>query len=184
MSQKDKVTFRRGKIVEVLTKYGSLSTAQITKVINDKYGFHYNHKTIERDIFVMQKEGIVTANPPVGREQTYSASKKPVLMSEFFINQFWKNLDSIRHLNASEDSITAFYEIRSLIKMLPIQIYEQLEPDLEKASKWMQKWFDENKPVVVSPTGLGGVEYLIRKVSAVLHGQFEKLQKEKKDVGC
>jgi len=46
-----------------------------------------------------------------------SIEEKPV--SEFFINQFWRNLDNVRHLCASGDLTKAFYGLRSLAKTWP-----------------------------------------------------------------
>jgi len=180
MSQKDKKTIRRGRILDVLQQYRALSTAQITTIYNRKYETRFNNKTIERDIYDLKIEGKVIANPAIGREQTYSLSGKPRLASEFFINQFWKNLDEIRRLNV-KDSVEAFFHLRSLIKTLP-EMYEQLKPDVEKTLRSLTTYREKEQHGyydigVFILYAIPEVEDLISKASAFLHEQFEKLQK-------
>lgn len=183
MSQKDKVTSRRSKIKDILTRYGALSTESTTKILNERYRLHFNKKTIERDLLEMKKGGVIIANPPMGREQTYSASPEQLSMSPFLIDQLWKDLDSIRHQNSSEDSIVAFFEIRSLIKMLPPSISEKLKGDVQRVANSIAKkgkvMWDPMTRQFDYPLGSVDVEFLIGKVSEVLHEQFEKTQRSK-----
>lgn len=182
MSQKDKKQILRDKIIEVLRRYGALSTHQVTKIVNKEHGFRYNKKTIERRIAELKTEGKVVPNPPMGREQTYSASRKPRLVSEFFINQFWKNLDVIRNENASKDSLTAFFRLRSLIKMYP-ELFEELKLDIEKTQRIVIEQDRKLSSELLGTYAFGSpdVENLIGRVSAFLHKQFERLQRESKE---
>ena len=192
MSQRDKISSRRDKITDILLEYGALFSAQITRVFNKKYATRYNKKTIERDIVELRKDGKVVSNPTVGREQTYSASRKPPPMSQFFINQFWKELDTIRHENVG-DSLIAFIELRSLIKTLPPTQKDKLIPNVQKVDQQIR----ETKVNPTLPTSyhnllaqqqtrekrkqvaFGLVEALIEEVSTVLHEEFGRMQKEK-----
>lgn len=179
MSHKDKRTIRKDKILDVLRRYVALSTTQITRIVNKRYAFHFNKKTIERDIADLKKEGKVVPNPPIGREQTYSISRKPRRVSEFFINEFWKDLHSIRRLNV-EDSVDAFWHLRSLIKTYH-EMYEELKGDVEKTQRSLKAhsekkqqghYYFGNFILCAVPE----VEDLIGKTATFLHEQFEKLQ--------
>jgi len=183
MSQKDKKTTRRDRILVVLRQHRALSTTQITTTYNRKYETRYNNKTIERDIRYLLGKGKVVPNPPIGREQTYSVSQEPRLVSEFFISQFWKDLNDYRNLNVT-DSLGAFWNTRSLIKTYP-GMYEALESDIKKTQRSLETHKEKEQYGyydigVFVLCGVPEVEDLIGKVAIFLHEQFEKLQKEKK----
>jgi hypothetical protein len=202
MSQKDKTPSLDHIIIDTLKKYRALSTEQTTNSINKNHGLHCTCKTIERHIKVLRLEGKVVANPSVGREQTYSVDQKPLHMSEFFINQFWKNLDDIRRENIS-NPIMAYVNLHSLLKMLPPILNEKLKPDIQAAEQEAEKVFVDltsllNVLGIVSPgyvqgdphlkRGIQGkvraiifdlVQNLIAKVSALLHEEFERLHGDK-----
>jgi len=178
------------EIIEILSKYVSLSAQKIRQRVNKEYRHHYNVRTIQRHLKVLMEKGAVKPNPPTGIERTYSLSQKPMPMSEFFINQFWKRLDHIIELNA-EDSSAAFHETRALCKTIP-SLYKQLEPDIEEADKIILEWEKKHGsgPVkggqgwITTPyeplRGCLAVEDLVGKIAIFLHEQFERLQKSEK----
>jgi len=202
MSQKDKTPSLDDTIIDILKKHRALSIAQTTSIINEKYSFPYNRKTIERHIKDLRLQGKVVANPPVGREQTYSVNQKPLPISEFFINQFWKNLDDVRRENIS-NPILAYVNLHSVLKMLPPALNEKLKPDIQAAEQETEKVFVDlasllNVLGVISPGYVQGnpdvkrgvqvkvraavsdlVENLIARVSALLHEEFERLHGDK-----
>lgn len=215
MSQRDKRTssarVRDNMIIETLEKHMALSTEQIRKVVNREYGLHCTGKTIGRHIKKLRSEGKVVANPSVGREQTYSTSQEPSTMSEFFINQFWRDLDAIRHENLS-NPLVAYLNLSSLVKMLPPALKNKLLPDFQAAEQKLymdlnslateQKFYvalsslankmskdsNQNDPNVQRATQavgkiilIGFVDGLIERVSTLLHAEFALLQKKQLD---
>jgi len=202
MSQKDKKPSLNDTIIDILRKHRALSIAGATGIINKEHSLPCNRKTIERHIKNLRLEGKVIANPPVGREQTYSVDQKPLHMSEFFINQLWKNLDDVRRENIS-NPILAYVNLHSLLKMLPPALNEKLKPDIQAVEQEAEKVFVDltsllNVLGVISPGYVQGdpnlkrgvqekvraavfdlVENLIAKVSALLHGEFERLHGDK-----
>jgi len=196
MSQRDKSPSQTtqkvpldDKITKILQTHGSLSSSLITKQINEKYKVRYNRKSIQRHLNGMITEGSVIQNPAIGREQTYSLSQKPRPLSEFYINQFWKNLDIIRRINV-ENSFKAFRELRSLCKTWTL-LYKELKPKFRKVEsvlvKYLKRGYDENMPSTEGYCsipqkqlkGLPEIEDLIGKVAEFLHDQFEKLSSER-----
>jgi hypothetical protein len=206
MSQKDRKPSLDDTIIDILKKHGALSINHTTNIINRERSLPRNRKTIERHIRDLRSQGKVVANPPVGREQTYSVIQKPLPMSEFFINQFWKNLDDVRRENIS-NSVMAYVNLHSLFKMLPPALNEKLKPDIQAAEQETEKVFVDlasllNVLGIVSPGYVQGnpdvkrgvqvkvraalfdlVENLIARVSALLHEEFERLHGDKEKRG-
>ena len=200
MSQKDIKPSLDEIIIDILIKHRALSVAGAHGIINKEHGFHYNRKTIERHIKDLRLKGKVVANPSMGREQTYSVDQKPLPMSEFFINQFWKNLDDVRRENIS-NPILAYVNLHSLLKMLPPALNEKLKPDVQAAEQETEKFFVDLASLlnvlgvipgyVQNPGVKSGVqqkvraaifdlvETLIAKVSALLHEEFERSHGDK-----
>ena len=195
MSQRDKSTQHaqkaplEDKITKILTTHGSLSSSLLTRQINEAYKVHYNRKTIQRHLKEMIKQGSVIQNPAIGREQTYSYVKKTRLISEFYVNLFWKNLDAIRKINASDSSFRAFRELRSLCKTWA-SLYASLESRFEEVDRVLAEYrrmgYDEREEptegYVKFPQkelrGLSELEDLIGEVAGFLHKQFEVLSSE------
>jgi len=134
-------------------------------------------KRLERELgrVFFSKEGLLKRKTSNGRGSVSSQR----------FSVFQKDLDDIRHINASKDSIEAFYELRSLTKTWP-EIYEKLEKDFDAAE------FGLNFETSLRQRGSSlyddthfkvsfrvDVENLIAKVSALLHGEFERLHGDK-----
>jgi hypothetical protein len=198
MSQRDKSSSPEGKkpsvedkIAEILKTHGSLSSSLITRQINEVYRDHFNRKTTQRHLKEMMKQGCVIQNPAVGREQTYSYIGATRHVSEFYINMFWKNLDEIRKINASDSSFRAFRELRSLCKTWDL-LYSSFESRFGEVERVLTErkrmGYDEREaPVegyVSFPTkelkGLSEIEDLIGEVAEFLHEQFMALSHEGK----
>ena len=198
MSQRDKPSSPEGKkpsvedkITKILRTHGSLSSSLITRQVNELYKDHYNRKTIQRHLKEMIKQGCVIQNPAVGREQTYSYVEKTRPASEFYINMFWKDLDAIRKINASDSSFRAFRELRSLCKTWAL-LYSSLESRFGEVEQVLAEYrrmgYEEREaPIegyVSFPAkelrGLSELEDLIGEVAEFLHKQFEAISQQKK----
>jgi len=138
----------------------------------------------------MIREGKVIANPSIGREQTYSMGQEARPVSEFFINQFWKNSDSLCQLCASRELARTFYEFCSLARTWP-EMYEKLKKDFDKVEFHLNLVPYFRSSSIIQNSSLrsawledsvirDSIENLTAKVSMFLHEQFEKVKKQKK----
>ena len=136
MSRYDKIRERREKIKSFLSQYGALSTDQLHKLLKDN-GIAVNKRTVQRDIEELQVEGVVIANPPVGREQTYSLAKgettaKPAI-TPYLLNSIWKETRRISRLAIHgeigiPEPVKAMREMQFLIASLPKTLKDKIKP--------------------------------------------------------
>lgn len=156
MSQYDKVKKRRDKIVQFIADYGALSTREAHKLLTDE-GFRVNRRTVQRDFEELQIQGIIKANPPVGREQTYSLDaehkegeeRRPAI-SGFVLKSIWREINEITEL-ASDDLFIeqAFERILLLTRKLPKPLKQKLDEDvklcIDEVNKAVYKYREARK---------------------------------------
>lgn len=130
--------------------------------------------------------GLVEFGPmPINSSTVEKPQVRTLSFKDAFLYRFWENLDNIRHLNASKDSIEAFYELRSLIKTW-LEMYEKLKKDFYKAEIGLnlETYLRQHSSSLHDDSDFKvsfrvDVENLIAKTSALLHEEFERLQEDK-----
>jgi len=127
------------KILTLFEKYGSLSSERVKSLLKTEYKIEKTLRTIQRHIAELVKEEKLISNPSIRREQTYAVNRKnPSSISDFFLSKFWDELFKIRdelYAHKSEDTLAdswdSFYRLRSLVRMLPEDIKEEIKPRIE-----------------------------------------------------
>ncbi len=125
------------KIMDLFQRYGALSSERVTYLLKTEFRIARGHRTAQRHIARLVKEGKLVLLPPSGREQMYSILKdKPQVVSDYFLGKFWDELFKIRDIihDSKEqyiDSRGAFLRLRSLVKMLPKNLKDSITPSIE-----------------------------------------------------
>lgn len=191
------------RLRKTFRKYGALSSAEATNIINQKTSTPVSQRTVLRYINDLIKEGVLKQNATGGREQTYSyCREKPSPISDFFLNKFWSELFSVRqvlHDNrydpAGNRVLEAWDQLFTLIKMLPENIRVELKvSDLEKErivkiqkkltethanNKKVRKFLRKSDQFVIEVETAEFVADTIEKVATVLHRELQKeIEKE------
>lgn len=163
-SRTDRYTYREAKmslsdkIVQTLKEFRSLSSEGITQKLQDNYSIGKTRRTIQRHINALLDKNVIKLDSPVGREQTYSltgtAHTQNQSLSAFFVNNFWKQLETIRLNNIEREpslvqrargldlpdySLERYRELCSLIRTLPLPIKRKLHSKIEEYGSLIEK---------------------------------------------
>jgi hypothetical protein len=118
---------------------------------------------------------------------------------EALILRCFKQLDEINEKNSTGNSLQAFQGLCSFIKTLPSHLKNKLDADVQQAKQAFFPYMDafllleelknsnayQNNPrlqlvqAIVKRTTYGYVEYLVEKVSMLLHEESERLHEDK-----
>lgn len=191
MSRYDRIKQRRELEIELLRQYGALSSAQLTKLLNEK-GVRVNKRTVERDIEELRVQGIVKANPPVGREQTYSLEKQKVKLSGYFLNKVWKEIDEIIELASDQSGLfidEAYNRTIFLYEKLPKPLRKELQHTKENATKLVSEKIGKYEASLkqgkrnlaqeyaeIQAAKFKAIRKLIREISTLLHQYYSETE--------
>jgi len=180
------------KILQICREHGSLSSKQIHTKLKEEFREAPSVRTVQKYVSELCSQGKLNFST-VGREQFYSiqkSSQKQVAMTDYFINQFWKELFRIRSEAYSQHYEKALQDLLSLINMLPSSMKDTIEKEKPNLGKKAQQKLEEiygkpgGKPNLFMRMELETqilVDVLIDRISTLLHEEFEKLQKDNRE---
>ena len=194
MSRYDRIQQRRELEIELLRQYGALSSAQLTKLLNEE-GVRVNKRTVERDIEELRVQGIVKANPPIGREQTYSLEKQKkqrVKLSRYFLNKVWKEIDEIIELASDQSGLfidEAYNRTVFLYEKLPKPLRKELQHTKENATNLVSDKIGKYEASLkqgkrnlaqeyaeIQAAKIQAIRKLIREISTLLHQYYSETE--------
>jgi hypothetical protein len=124
------------KILNLIAKFGNSSSERVTNMLRTEYGITRSVRTVQRLILGLVEAKKLMPLSSSGREQLYAIfESKRSTLSQYFLSKFWDELFKLRDiLNSKDQSIyprDIFDKLRSLVKMLPKNMKDQIMPSIE-----------------------------------------------------
>jgi len=181
-------------VVDILKKHGKWTeTKKLAKIVAKEHNISvrqayrkisraWKNKEIRK--LTLPDRNVLCGLP----EWPFSAttSKKPrgtLRFKDTFLLRCFKKLDEIGSSNL-QDSVTAFLKLRSFIMTLPPSLKEKIKPDYARTEKSFLERKHLSFPINLDLMLLGRMEreeigapevdYLIDKISTLLHEQLER----------
>lgn len=153
------------KILALIQENGPLTSERVTFLLKEKYTVNRNLRTVQRYIKELVTEDKLIKIVSSGRSQSYEiktnngASKKG--LSEFFENKLWDELFQIKDvLNSNyrppfdDNWYKSYKRLVSLVKLLPIEIKQEIMPEIEKSGAITDKEKEAIKKRLEGESGL------------------------------